>query len=105
MEMVYIPNGTKKKLEFDVSTTDSILRYCTAIIKMLSFTFRDRLPMCFKRWEFFSEGGDVGFHVYFHRYDQENEILDLVSPDRIPAHLVVEEGQIICDIPGKCKSA
>ena len=61
--------------------------------------------MCFSRWEFLTEGGDVGFHVYFHRYDQENDILDLVAPDRIPSHLVIEEGQIICDSPGKCKLA
>ena len=61
--------------------------------------------MCFSRWEFLTEGGDVGFHVYFHRYDQENDILDLVAPDRIPSHLVIEEGQIICDSPGKCKIA
>ena len=55
------------------------------------------------RWEFISTGGDIGFRVYYHRDGhQENDILDLVSSDRIQAHLITEEGQIICDTAGKC---
>lgn len=47
-----------------------------------------------------TEGGDIGFRVYFK--DSEGVIDDLVPLDRIESHLVTEEGEIICARTGKC---
>ncbi len=48
-----------------------------------------------------TEGGDIGFRVYY-KSDQES-IVDLVPLSRIESHLVTEEGEFICYNPGKCK--
>ena len=48
-----------------------------------------------------TEGGDIGFRVY-HKSAEEG-IVDLVPLSRIESHLVMEEGEFICEDPGKCK--
>lgn len=54
------------------------------------------------RWEFMTEGGDIGFRVYYK--DPEEGVVDLVPLDRIESHLVIEEGEIICNKTGKCNT-
>lgn len=53
-----------------------------------------------QRWEFISEGGDVGFRVYCKKGD--GSVIDLVPHSRVESHLLLEEGQISCDYTGKC---
>jgi hypothetical protein len=53
------------------------------------------------RWEFMTEGGDIGFRVYY-KSDEEG-IVDLVPLSRIESHLVTEEGEFVSEKPGKCK--
>jgi hypothetical protein len=48
-----------------------------------------------------TEGGDIGFRVYFK--SAEEGPVDLVPLSRIESHLVTEEGELICVNPGKCK--
>jgi hypothetical protein len=48
-----------------------------------------------------TEGGDIGFRVYYK--SAEEGIVDLVPLSRIESHLVMEEGEYICENPGKCK--
>lgn len=48
-----------------------------------------------------TEGGDIGFRVYYK--SAEEGIEDLVPFSRIESHLVTEEGQLICSKTGKCK--
>jgi len=66
-----VPNGSKEQLEFQVKAPGSTLR-----------------------WEFYSEGGDIGFAIY-----QSNE-RKVVSKGRIDCHIVAEEGQISTE-PGQ----
>ena len=47
-----------------------------------------------------TEGGDIGFRVYYK--DSEGVVEDLVSLSRIESHLVIEEGEIVCNRTGKC---
>ena len=47
-------------------------------------------------------GGDIGFRVYYK--DSEGVVEDLVSLSRIESHLVIEEGEIVCNRTGKCNS-
>ncbi|XP_046633841.1 SEC14-like protein 2 isoform X2 [Daphnia pulicaria] len=68
--------GGFKKLKYKIDVVNSILR-----------------------WEFMTEGGDIGFRVYY-KSDEEG-IVDLVPLSRIESHLVTEEGQYICEDPGK----
>ena len=49
-----------------------------------------------------TEGGDIGFRVYYK--DSEGVVEDLVSLSRIESHLVIEEGEIVCNRTGKCNS-
>ncbi|XP_057372737.1 SEC14-like protein 2 [Daphnia carinata] len=48
-------------------------------------------------WEFMTEGGDIGFRVYSKDSKGRN---DLIPPCRVDSHLVMEEGQVICNQPG-----
>lgn len=47
-----------------------------------------------------TEGGDIGFRVYS-KDSKGHE--DLFPPCRVDSHLVMEEGQVICNQPGNCK--
>ena len=91
-----VPNGSKEQLEFQVKAPGSTLRYLPATHKEI-----DRLIQFFYlwfviiRWEFYSEGGDIGFAIY-----QSNE-RKVVSKGRIDCHIVAEEGQISTE-PGQC---
>lgn len=68
--------GGWKKLKYKVDVENSILR-----------------------WEFMTEGGDIGFRVYYKSPEEGSE--DLVPFSRIESHLVTEEGEIICTRTGK----
>ena len=48
-----------------------------------------------------SEGGDIGFSVYYK--STEDGTVDLIPLSRVESHLVTEEGEFICVNPGKCK--
>lgn len=54
------------------------------------------------RWEFMTEGGDIGFRIY-HVNGSKEDIVEVVPVSRIESHLVMEEGEIICDYIGKCE--
>lgn len=47
-----------------------------------------------------TEGGDLAYRVFYKSY--EGVIEDLVPLDRVESHLVMEDGLIICELPGKC---
>jgi len=48
-----------------------------------------------------TEGGDLRYRIFYKSY--EGVIEDLVPLDRVESHLVMEDGVIICELPGKCK--
>lgn len=55
-----------------------------------------------------TEGGDIGFRVYhvstaIQNNSSNEEIVELVPVSRIESHLVMEEGEIVCDYVGKCE--
>ncbi|XP_046460612.1 SEC14-like protein 2 [Daphnia pulex] len=68
--------GGFKKLKYKIDVANSILR-----------------------WEFMTEGGDIGFRVYYK--SAEEGIVDLVPLSRIESHLVTEEGEFVSEKPGK----
>ncbi|KAK4004691.1 SEC14-like protein 2 [Daphnia magna] len=76
METVNIMAGAggRKKLKFKVDIAQSVMS-----------------------WEFMTEGGDIGFRVYS-KDSKGHE--DLFPPCRVDSHLVMEEGQVICNQPG-----
>jgi hypothetical protein len=47
-----------------------------------------------------TEGGDIGFRVYYKSSDKDTD--DLVPLSRIESHLIMEEGEFICANPGQC---
>lgn len=75
MDTINVNAGGKKKLKFTVDDVNSILR-----------------------WEFFSENGDISYRVY---YKNTDGIVEFSPLERIDSHLMIEEGQITCSMPGK----
>ena len=48
-----------------------------------------------------TEGGDIGFRIY---YKDSQGSIDLIPLARLDSHLVMEEGDILCESAGKCES-
>jgi hypothetical protein len=48
-----------------------------------------------------TEGGDIRFRVY--TKNSKGNTNELIPLCRVDSHLAMEEGQIICDEPCKCK--
>lgn len=50
-----------------------------------------------------TEGSDIGLHVFYTDNNNGKEgAVELVPFARIESHLVMEEGEIICEAVGKC---
>jgi len=77
MKSATIARGTSMKLEFQVKDRTTTLM-----------------------WKFFSEEGDVGFHIFYKEGDRK---VDLVPMARIDCHVVPEEGRIVCPRPVTCQ--
>jgi len=52
------------------------------------------------RWEFFSEDGDIGFHIY---YVDGDEKVDVIPWSRVDCHVVQEEGRVACSRLTTCE--
>ena len=52
------------------------------------------------RWEFFSEDGDIGFHIY---YVDGDEKVDVIPWSRVDCHVVQEEGRVSCSRLTTCE--
>ncbi|KAI9561267.1 hypothetical protein GHT06_012223 [Daphnia sinensis] len=74
MTSLLISCGTKKKLEYEIVAPYSTLKF-----------------------EFMTEGGDIGFRVYY--VENEKDKVDVVSSVRLDSHLMMEEGEIVCTRP------
>lgn len=60
------------------------------------------------RWQFASEGADIGFGVFLKTKKAEQkragEMTEVLPTQRYNAHLVPQDGSLSCDKPGVCKS-
>ncbi|XP_065106968.1 SEC14-like lipid binding 8 [Paramisgurnus dabryanus] len=61
-------------------------------------------PNCALRWQFSSDGGDVGFGVYLKKrmgeWVKAGQMKEIVPSERYNAHLVPEDGSLTCPEPG-----
>jgi hypothetical protein len=57
-------------------------------------------PCTWRRYEFMSEEGDIGFRVY---YLEEDKKVDVVPSQRIDSHLMMESGAISCWRSNTCQ--
>ncbi|XP_078522129.1 SEC14-like protein 2 [Lissotriton helveticus] len=61
-------------------------------------------PGCVLRWQFKSDSEDIGFGVYRKTKAGERQkavdMIEVVTTDRYNAHLVPEDGSLICNDPG-----
>ncbi|XP_043921573.1 SEC14-like protein 2 isoform X3 [Protopterus annectens] len=61
-------------------------------------------PGCVLRWQFMSEGADVGFGVYLKtkigERQKAGEMPEVVRSQRYNSHLVPEDGMVTCQDPG-----
>lgn len=60
------------------------------------------------RWQFTSEGSDIGFGIFLKtkmgERQRAGEMTEVLSNQRYNAHLVPEDGTLTCSDPGICKS-
>lgn len=45
--------------------------------------------------------GDIAFRIYF-KHEETGLVEDLIKSERVDSHLMMEEGLIVCELPGKC---
>ena len=61
--------------------------------------------MC--RWQFSSEGADIGFGVFLKdkkgEWKKAAQMKEVVPSQRYNAHLVPEDGSLTCECPGVCE--
>ncbi|KAM8854177.1 SEC14-like protein 2 [Synchiropus picturatus] len=74
---VTVSRGSVLQLEYDVSVARSRLR-----------------------WQFASDGADIGFGVFRRSSDRQKTLLQVLPSERYNAHLVPEDGGVTCDEPG-----
>lgn len=92
--------GGRKKIKYITEVPYSIIRSAHSIDLDTMKSYRP-CRYFYTRWEFMTEGGDIGFHVY--SKDSNGNKIELIPFARVESHLVMEEGEITCDQPGKCK--
>uniref|UniRef100_A0A8C0AKI7 SEC14 like lipid binding 4 n=1 Tax=Bos mutus grunniens TaxID=30521 RepID=A0A8C0AKI7_BOSMU len=65
-------------------------------------------PGCVLRWQFASDGGDIGFGVFLKTKMGERqravEMTEVLASQRYNAHMVPEDGSLTCTEAGVCKS-
>ena len=60
------------------------------------------------RWQFISEGNDIGFGVFYRTSEgrqKAGDMEEIYPSDRVNCHMVPEEDSIVCDKVGTCKSS
>lgn len=59
------------------------------------------------RWQFASEGADIGFGVFMKakkgEWQKAAQMEEVVASQRYNAHLVPEDGSLTCERPGVCE--
>uniref|UniRef100_A0A2C9JGU9 CRAL-TRIO domain-containing protein n=1 Tax=Biomphalaria glabrata TaxID=6526 RepID=A0A2C9JGU9_BIOGL len=75
MENATVARGDKLSIDLDVTKAGSVLR-----------------------WEFKTDGYDIGFGVF---RQEGPEKVTVVEPERVNSHMVPEDGNYTCDVPGK----
>ncbi|KAM9801238.1 SEC14-like protein 2 [Neosynchiropus ocellatus] len=94
---VTVSRGSALQLEYDVGVAHSRLRYLTSLPPSLPRPPRSH-PSRPPRWQFASDGADIGFGVFRRSSDrQETQVL---PSERYNAHLVPEDGGVTCEEPG-----
>lgn len=99
METLNIIAGAsgRKKLKYKVDMASTVIKYFVvdSWVSGIRIIFYGSI-----RWEFMTEGGDIGFRVCSKNPD--GSTVDLIPLSRVESHLVMEEGEIVCVNAGKC---
>lgn len=60
-----------------------------------------------RRWQFRSEGSDIGFGVYLKtkvgERQRAGDMTEVLPNQRYNAHMVPEDGSLTCSTPGICE--
>uniref|UniRef100_A0A667WPN0 SEC14-like lipid binding 8 n=1 Tax=Myripristis murdjan TaxID=586833 RepID=A0A667WPN0_9TELE len=63
-------------------------------------------PGCVLRWQFASDGADIGFGVFLKgkmgEWQKASQMQEVLRSERYNAHLVPEDGSLTCERPGVC---
>uniref|UniRef100_A0A672GTJ2 SEC14-like protein 2 n=1 Tax=Salarias fasciatus TaxID=181472 RepID=A0A672GTJ2_SALFA len=69
--------------------------------------FEILFPGCVLRWQFASQGADIGFGVFLKakkgEWKKAAQMEEVVQSQRYNAHLVPEDGSLTCERPGVCE--
>lgn len=109
---ITINRGTDHQLEFEVLIPNCLLRWVINPLEFfhLSFLFLKTLFihsfMFNSRWQFASDGSDIGFGIYLKPKagvkQKIAEMQEVLPTTRYNAHLVPEDGSYTCEEPGIC---
>uniref|UniRef100_A0A8C4PLV2 SEC14 like lipid binding 4 n=1 Tax=Equus asinus asinus TaxID=83772 RepID=A0A8C4PLV2_EQUAS len=91
----YLRNQVRTQYEHTATVgRDSFVQVKTEIL----------FPGCVLRWQFASEGADIGFGVFLKtkkaEQKQAGEMTEVLPTQRYNAHLVPQDGSLSCDKPG-----
>lgn len=62
---------------------------------------------CLTRWNFWTEGKDIGFGIFRKTSDQKQkaaEMEEVLESKRVNSHMIPENGSFTCDEPGTCEA-
>ncbi|XP_052073554.1 SEC14-like protein 2 [Mytilus californianus] len=69
----------------------------------LQLDYTVRVPNCIIRWQFSTEGFDIGFGIYRRTKDSRQkagEMEEIFPSQRVNSHLILEDGSIVCSKAG-----
>uniref|UniRef100_A0A3P9CNU3 GOLD domain-containing protein n=1 Tax=Maylandia zebra TaxID=106582 RepID=A0A3P9CNU3_9CICH len=85
-------------------TTSEISSVTISRVSSEQLDFEILFPGCVLRWQFASDGGDIGFGVFQKakkgEWKKAAEKEEIVPSQRYNAHLVPEDGSLTCERPG-----
>ena len=76
---------------------NSVFSYSRKIVTRVAF---------FRRWQFWTEGQDIGFGVFRRTSDsrqKKGEMEELLKSERVNCHIIPEDGTMTCDAAGTCE--
>lgn len=66
-----------------------------------------RVRLLSRRWQFATEGADIGFGVFLKakkgEWKKASQMHEVVLSQRYNSHLVPEDGSLTCERPGVCE--
>ena len=85
-----------------VNENSYTMKWAIQMLWLISVAFINTVLVLF-RWEFQTEENDIGFGIRRKATEEGKPAVEVLPIKRFNCQHVMEDGNIICDTPGKCK--